>query len=174
MGNRPTTRFVNGVIALVITVAFLAHAALGGLSPLLRLSSSLAWVVWGAVALAGLHVVASIVTSVLQLSDADRPPSSRKKRHLALKWATGALLAATAVAHVICVQTYGPDAAQVTATGAVAAIVLVAALAAHACVGAKSLLVDLGLNKRYMNAFRIALIAATALVAVLVMVGFAR
>ena len=157
MGKRPTARFVNGVLAALITVLFLVHGSLGSLSVLGCFSGSLSWLVWGAVILACIHVVASIVTSYQQLTDAEFPPSPRKRRHLALKWATGGLLAAVALAHIM-----------LPPSTTLAALVIVAVsivLAVHLCVGSKSLLKDLGIDRRYKMAFRVVMCVFAALFA---------
>lgn len=163
MGKRLTARFVNGVIAALITVAFIAHGILGSLSSLFGLPSSLAWLVWGAVVLAGAHVVASVVTSREQLNDVERPPSARKKRHLALKWATGIALALAAAAHILLPQS--------SALATWAIVVLCIALAAHVCVGSKSLLKDLNIDRSYKTVFRVVVCAIFAACAIAIIVG---
>ena len=165
MGNRPTARFVNGVIAALITVAFLVHGALGSLSVAVGLPTSLAWLVWGAVILAIVHVAVSIVTSNQQLTDAERPPSARKKRHLALKWATGGLLGVAAVVHIVLPK---------SSTSAAFVIVVVSVLLAiHLCVGSKSLLKDLEIDRRYKTAFRIVVCVLAAVFACAMLIGVA-
>ena len=108
----------------------------------------------------------SVFTSREQLTDVERPPSARKKRHLALKWATGGLLLAAAAVHVVVMRTWGAAAAQSTATGAVLTIVLATVLAIHLCVGSKSVLKDLGIDRRYMTPFRVVVCAFAVLFAV--------
>lgn len=162
---------MNAVVAAVVAVFFLVHALLGGLEGVLPLPPAPSWIIWGAAALAAFHVAASVLTSYQQLNDLERPPSARKKRHLALKWATGGFVLIAASLHVGLIGAYGPGAAQVAVSGAVAAVALVALLAVHVCVGAKSLLVDLGLDKGRMGSVRAATIALAALAAVLVVVG---
>jgi hypothetical protein len=111
--------FKEAAIALLpIVVFFLVHAALGSLSGLFGLKSPLAWLVWVGVALIAAHIVVSVVTSREQLSDVEHPPSVRKKRHLVLKWATGGLLAAAAIAHIATMWTWGAEAVQSAASGA--------------------------------------------------------
>ena len=171
-GKGSKARFANGVISAAIVVFFLVHAALGSLSGLFGLKSPLAWLVWVGVALIAAHIVVSVVTSREQLSDVEHPPSVRKKRHLALKWATGGLLAAAAIAHIATMWTWGAEAVQSAASGAALTVVLSAVLAVHLCVGSKSLLKDLGIDRRYKTAFRVivcilaALFALSAIVAV--------
>ena len=160
MGKGSKTRNANGVISAVLVVFFLAHGVVGSLAILFGYMSPLTWLVWVGVVLVAVHVVVSVFTSRDQLTDPDFPPSARKKRHLALKWATGIVLVACVACHVMC-------------EGAVAervAIVAVAVmLAVHACVGGKSLLKDLNIDRRYKGAFRIAVcvFAAVYVVAVI-------
>lgn len=163
MGDRPTARFVNGVIAALITVFFLVHGSLGSLSVLGCFSGSLVWLVWGAVFLACVHVVVSIVTSYQQLTDVEFPPSARKKRHLALKWVTGGLLALVALAHIVLPPS--------TTLAALVIIVVSVALAVHLCVGSKSLLKDLEIDRRYKMAFRVVVCVFAGLFALAMIVG---
>ena len=131
-------------------------AAVGLMSPFASL-------IWIGVGLICVHIVASIVTSREQLGDTERPPSGRKKRHLALKWATGALLGAAAAVHIIL-----PKSSEL-ATVCIVALCVV--LAVHLCVGSKSLLRDLGLSARLKIAFRIIVCAIAAAAAIAVIVG---
>lgn len=140
-------RTINGVIAAVMTVVFLGHGIMGSLHNVFGLTSPFSWVVWIAVVLVGIHVAMSLLTSSQQLGDAERPPSRRKKAHLALKWATGGLLAVIAVVHIVL-----PKSLEASAYVIVAVSV---ALAAHLCVCAKSLLSDLGFDKRWKWPFRV-------------------
>ena len=158
-----SSRFVNGVIAAAITVLFLAHGALGGFSALTGYTSPFTWLIWGGVILIGAHVVASIVTSIQQLTDVEFPPSARKKRHLALKWATGGLLAVAACAHIVLPKN------SLTATLVVMAVIVL--LAVHLCVGSKSLLKDIGIDRRYKTAFRVVVIVLSVLFALAMLIG---
>ena len=160
MGNRSKARIANGVIAALITIIFLAHGAMGSLSALFGFVNSFPWVVWIAVIIAGIHVAVSLLTSAQQLGDAERPPSARKKAHLALKWATGGLLAVIALVHIILPKSM--------VASAYVIIGVSIALAAHLCVCAKSLLSDLSLNRRWKWPFR-ALVCLLALFFSLVM-----
>ena len=125
------------------------------------LLSALSWVVWIGVGLIAVHVAMSVLTSCEQLTDHERPPSSRKKRHLALKWATGGVLAAVAIAHIVLPKS------DYTAALLMAAIAV--ALAVHLCVGAKSLLKDIGVDRRYRMAFRIVVCAVLVAVAIVLL-----
>lgn len=166
MRKRPTARFVNGVIAGAITVFFLAHGTMGGLSVAVGIPSSLSWLAWVALALVAAHVIASIVTSKQQLTDPERPPSPRKKRHLALKWATGCLLAVAAAAHIAL-----PNGS----TTALATIIAVSiALAIHLWVGSKSLLKDLDIDRRHQTGLRIAACIFAAAFIIMALVGILR
>ena len=154
MGNRSKARLANGIIAAIIVVFFLAHGALGCTALVFGHMSSLVWIVWIFMALVVVHVVVSVVTSREQLTDAENPPSPRKKRHLALKWATGAGLAACVAAHVLLKDAFS----------ARAVIVGVAVtLAIHLCVGSKSLLADLNISRRFQTPFRIVVCAFAAM-----------
>ena len=166
MSKGSKIRFANGVVSAAIVVFFLVHATLGSVSALTGFRSPFAWFVWVGVALVAAHVVISVFTSREQLTDVERPPSARKKRHLALKWATGGLLLAAAAVHVVVMRTWGAAAAQSTATGAVLTIVLATVLAIHLCVGSKSVLKDLGIDRRYMTPFRVVVCAFAVLFAV--------
>lgn len=163
MRSESRARIVNGFVSAVIVVLFLAHSALGGVAVLTGFTSPFSVLVWAGVALIAAHVVVSIVTSFEQLNDAERPPSARKKRHLALKWATGALLTAVAIAHVVL-----PKSAVMST---VVVIALAAALAVHLCVGSKSLLKDLGVDRRYKMAFRVVVCVICACAATCVLVA---
>ncbi len=164
-------RFANGVVSAAIVVFFLAHATLGTLLGLIGFMSPLAWLVWAGVALVGVHVMLSIFTSREQLTDSERPPSTRKKRHLALKWATGCLLALAAVAHVVAIRLGGAAVVQSTVTGALLTVSLAAVLAVHLCVGSRSLLKDLSISRGYKLAFRIVVCAFAAFFAISALVG---
>lgn len=150
MGKGSKTRNVNGILSAVLVVFFLAHGVMGSLAIMFGYMSPLIWLVWVGMALVVVHVVVSIVTSWDQLTDAEFPPSSRKKRHLALKWVTGTALAVCVAFHVM------REGAVVSRVAIVAVAVL---LAVHACVGSKSLLKDLNIDRRYKGAFRIVVCA---------------
>lgn len=156
MRKHSKTRLVNGVLSTIIVVFFAAHGILGSVSAIAPFDSGLSWAIWIGMACVALHVVVSIATSFQQLTDADYPPSARKKRHLALKWVTGILLLAAVGAHVFCIHTYGAAATQASATGALATIAVAATFAIHACVGGKSLLTDILVNQKHLMAFRVA------------------
>lgn len=165
------SRTANGVVSAAIVVIFLGHAVLGSLSALFGITSPFTWLIWIGVGLIGVHVAASIVTSREQLNDPERPPSTRKKRHLALKWATGGLLLVAAAVHVVSIRAWGVDAVQSSASGAVLIVVLASILAVHLNVGSKSLLKDLGIDRRYQLAFRIVVCALAAFFAIAAIVG---
>ena len=161
MQKGSNTRFSNGVIAAVITVLFIAHAVLGSASVVAGYTSPFSVLVWVGVALIIIHVVASIATSREQLNDAERPPSVRKKRHLALKWATGIVLAALAILHVALPKG--------SSAGVALVMALIVALAVHLWVGSKSLLKDIGIDVRYKAVFRgvICIFALACIVAII-------
>lgn len=94
-------RLLNALVASAIAVFFLAHSALGTASLFIEgLINSVPWLVWAMFGTTGAHVLASVGATALMLTDTERPPSSRKKRHFVLKWATGSVLAATIAAHL--------------------------------------------------------------------------
>lgn len=160
-GKSPKARVVNGVIAALITIILLVHGTMGSLSSLLGFSGKYAWVVWGAVILICLHVVMSLVTSTQQLTDKEFPPSPRKKAHLALKWVTGGLLAVVAVAHIILPKS------SITAAGVIVAVSVL--LAVHVCVGSKSLLKDLGFDRKYKWPLRVVVCLFAAFFAIVML-----
>ena len=97
-------RLLNALVASAIAVFFLAHSALGTASIFVEgLVNSVPWLVWAMFGAAGAHVLASVGATALMLTDTERPPSSRKKRHFVLKWATGAVLAAAIAVHLFCI-----------------------------------------------------------------------
>ena len=160
MRNRSRARFVNALIIGVATCIIAVHMLLGALSVHIPVPKGLSWVVWAAVVLAVAHVLASVVTSYEQLGDMEHPPSARKRRHLALKWVTGVLVCALVALHIAHAV---PD--------PIVMAVLAVVVCVHVCTGAKSLLTDLGLNKRYRDAVRVAAIAIAAFAAICVLLG---
>ena len=154
-------RKANGILALVIAILFAAHAALGALSQHVDIPHALAPLVWVGVALAVAHIVMCLFTSRSMLTDTVRPPSDKKKRHLALKWVTGAALVAAVVAHII----IGTE-----TSGKVAVVAVAVFLALHVCTGMKSLLKDLGWPRSLRDPLRVAcciILAVAALALVL-------
>lgn len=147
-------RFVNGIISALIVVFFAVHGILGSLAGLIGFKSSFSFLAWAGVAFVAMHVMACIVTSYQQLTDTVRPPSVQKKRHLVLKWITGIPLACTVAIHIVSIRLYGAGFV-FTAQGAVLTIVLALLLAWHMCVGAKSLLKDLNIDRKYRTVFRV-------------------
>lgn len=168
---RSLARRINGIVSACIVVLFLAHGILGGISALTDFSSPLTWLVWVGVAFVVVHVVLSIVTSRQQLTDTVRPPSEAKRRHLLLKWVTGILLAVLVVIHIVVMRVVGPDTVQSTVTGVVLIIVLVVVLATHIGLGSKSLLKDLNVDRKWRNAFRVAVCVVAAVIGTLVLVA---
>ncbi|MBQ9068125.1 MAG: hypothetical protein IJ131_03550 [Eggerthellaceae bacterium] len=154
MRKRITTRGANGVVSAAIVCFFLAHGLLGSLQGFFAVPSPATWIVWAGMVLVGIHVVLCIATSFEQLTDTVRPPSVQKKRHLALKWATGIALAAVVGVHIGRIRTLGPIAALHSAEGAAWTIALAALLASHIWTGSKSLLKDLGIDRSWRNAVR--------------------
>ena len=156
--HRSPARLVCAVTGLACCVLFAAHAVLAALALLnLGVPHLPASLTNAATVLAIAHTLTCIATSYSMLTDAIRPPSSRKKRHLALKWFSGALLAACVAVHVL-----SATGRIVLGTSAGLAPLLLAMLAtaialyAHSHIGAKSLTRDLGLPKTLRDPFRIA------------------
>lgn len=152
-----TLRSVNAILALVLVVFFLAHALLGALWMGGLLSDDLAFLVWLGIILVAVHVIMCCLTSARQLGDEQFPPSRRKKRHLALKWATGVVLLACATIHIVL-----QDIPQVSIV--IIASIALAALAWHACVCAKSLLKDLGARTSKKTLLVIAIVLACVII----------
>lgn len=172
MATRSRTRLANGVVSAGIVVFFIVHASLGSIIGLIPLHSGLAWAVWIGVACATIHVALCIATSIQQLTDTVRPPSINKKRHLVLKWATGVFLLVCAAVHVVVVRTAGADDMISSVTGVIVIVALAVALAAHICVGSKSLLKDLNVDRSFRPAVRGAACTFAALFVLAALVGF--
>ena len=162
---------VNGIVSAIVVVFFVAHSILGGLESVTPLRSSAPWIIWIGVGAIVVHIAVSAVTSYEQLTDAEFPPSKRKKQHLALKWATGGVLAALAIAHIATTMLYGPDAVQASFAFSALVLMLVAALTIHMWVGAKSLVVDLGLSKSLILPFRVIVCLVAVVVAMCIVLG---
>ena len=157
-------RLFNGILATVLVVFFSVHALLGSVSSFADIGHSLAWLVWVGVAIAAVHVIVSVFTSKDQLNDKVDPPSTRKKLHLVLKWVTGVALVAMVVVHVITVNVFGASVFQTMPEGAGFIMLVALALAAHVWVGAKSLVVDLGFDKRHARVARTVIVAVAIVV----------
>ena len=173
MRKRSTSRFANGIISALIVCFFIVHGLMGSLSSLFSLSSAAAWIVWIGMVFVAAHVVVSIVTSYQQMTDAEFPPSPRKKRHLVLKWTTGGLLLVMAGAHIACMRMFGAAAAQSSITAAIVTVALAAVLATHVCVGAKSLLTDLELSKGFMKPLRVVVIVLVVVISCATLIALA-
>lgn len=163
-------RLLNALVASAIAVFFLAHSALGTASFFVEgLTNSLPWLVWIMFGAAGAHVLASGGATALMLTDTECPPSSRKKRHFVLKWATGAVLAAAIAVHLFCVL-YPGSLPVFPHQTRVSFLLLLAALAWHVGIATKSLARDLGIGKRTRDIMRtVYVLAAFALIALVVL-----
>ena len=161
-------RLLNALVASAIAVFFLAHSALGTASLFIEgLVNSVPWLVWAGAA--GAHVLASVGATALMLTDTERPPSSRKKRHFVLKWATGAVLAAAIAVHLFCILCPGSLPVFPHQTK-VSFLLLLAALAWHVGIATKSLARDLGIGKRTRDVMRAAYVLTVfALIALVVL-----
>ena len=162
MKERSTARRINGIVSAFILCLFLAHACIGTIAGLAPLEFSPNLLLRAGTMLVLVHVVACMVTSYEQLTDIVRPPSVQKKRHLVLKWITGALLLCIACFHVVRVNELDLASAIHSPVGTAITIALVAALAWHSWTGTKSLLKDLNIDRKYRNVVR-ALVSAVAL-----------
>lgn len=161
-------RFANGVASALLLFFVVVHALAGGLHSLGLIGRALGLLAWVGVVLAATHMLLSIVTSRRMMTDADDPPSDKKKRHLVLKWVTGAVVLLALAAHVALRVCDAPMAFDAAAT-----VVLIAALTAHSCVGSKSLLKDLGFPRNLRNPLRAAIvIIAVCLLALFLVSSF--
>ena len=163
-------RRANGIVCAAIVVFFCLHGILGCIALLSGFTSPFAVAVWFGVALIGVHGIMSVVTSYQQLTDTVRPPSRQKRRHLLWKWLTGGLLLVCAGAHAAASWVLGPHASQTTVTGALLTAAVAVVLATHLCFGSKSLLKDLGLDRRYRTVFRIVIVVLAAIFAIVALV----
>ena len=173
--ERSKARRANGFVAgLLVLFFFCAHGLLGSLSLAFPLINHFAWVVWAGTALIVVHVVLSAFTTREKLTKADKPPTAKKKLKIALRWATGILIAITACAHIGSVMLFGGSAVESTQVGKIAVLAVIALLALHVCLGVKSLVRDLGASKEQKDSLKtplrlvICLIAAAFFVIVLV------
>ena len=146
------TRRANGIVSAVICLLFLPHGIVESLPLPAGVRSAIGPIAWAGVALCLLHIVLCIATSHSMLTDTVRPPSVRKRRHLWLKWATGSLLAVAALVHIGGMLGMWP--ALLSAPRLAMVSVLAALLVIHACVGAKSLLKDLDIDRVHRNPVR--------------------
>lgn len=164
-------RLVNALVASAIAVFFLVHSTLGAASLFVEgLVNSLPWLVWIMLGAVGVHVLASVSATCLMLTDTERPPSSRKKRHFVLKWATGAVLAAAIAVHLFCTLCPGSLPVFPNQTK-VSFLLLLAALAWHVGIATKSLARDLGIGKRTRNIMRAVYVLTIFVLVVLVLVA---
>lgn len=139
-------RRANGIVALLLLVAFAAHAVMGVLFCWGVVSGEASWIVWAGVCVVVLHVMLSICTTRQMLHDEERLPSAKKKTHQAKKWVSGIAVGAIAVAHALL--------ACGNAAWIIVALLLDVALATHICISAKSLVKDLGLTSGLRYAIR--------------------
>lgn len=172
MATRSRTRLANGVVSAGIVAFFIVHASIGSIVGLVPFQSSFVWAVWIGVACMAVHIALCVATSIQQLTDTVRPPSINKKRHLALKWATGALLLVCAAMHVVVVRTAGVGDMISSVTGVVVIVALAVALATHICVGSKSLLKDLNVDRSFRPAVRGSACVFAAFFVLAALIGF--
>lgn len=164
-------RLLNALVASAIAVFFLAHSALGTASLFVEgPTNSLPWFAWIMLGAAGAHVLASVGATALMLTGTERPPSSRKKRHFVLKWATGAVLAAAIAVHLFCILCPGSLPVFPHQTRA-SFLLLLAALAWHVGIATKSLARDLGIGKRTRDIMRAVYVLAVFTLIALVLLA---
>ena len=164
-------RFINGVLTIAIVSFFAVHGIFGAVSTFIDIPRNFAWLVWAGVVVIGIHVLASVVTSYQQMNDKERPPSPRKKRHLMLKWGTGALLALTAAMHIADMQKSGGSLEGAGTIGLISLLALIAIVAVHTCIGVRSLLKDIGADRDRKIAVRVVVCVVFAAIAVACLVG---
>ena len=164
-------RLANALVASAIAVFFLAHSTLGAASLFVEgLVNSVPWLVWIMLGAVGVHVLASAGATCLMLTDTERLPSSRKKRHFVLKWATGAVLAAAIAVHLFYILCPGSLPVFPHQTR-VSFLLLLAALAWHVGIATKSLTRDLGIGKRTRDIMRAVYVLAVFVFVVLVLLA---
>ncbi len=145
-------RKVNAIIAAVLSFFFFLHATLGIAHEQFGMSDALAFLAWFGVAAVVGHVALCIATSRYMLSDQVRPPSEKKKKHLALKWASGGVLLALVGVHLAAGGASGAGGSIILLLATVALLI---ALAAHIYIGMKSLTRDLDMSKRARAPLRV-------------------
>ena len=147
-------RRINGTVSEVLICFFLAHAALGSMSLLYPISHEFKFFIWVGIGLIAIHIILSAATSKQMLADKKYPPSARKKKHLALKWLSGMLLVLAAVLHIIGFET--SPTSSYSNFFLVVSLLITALLTSHVYIGAKSLLKDLNMDRRYRIPLRLA------------------
>ncbi len=153
-----TLRRTNGLVAAMLVAAFFLHAIVGVLWLRFGFSDHLAWLVWVAVILACVHIGLSAATGYSMLTDKQRPPSRRKKAHLILKWASGGMLFAAALIHVIAGLTGGAIGTRCLL------LVVISLLTWHCFVGTKSLLKDLNAPRQRRKGLRVLMVVLAAVI----------
>ena len=164
-------RFFNATVASAIAAFFLVHSTLGAATFVVEgMSNDVPWLVWGMFGIMGVHVIASVGTTAMMLADTERPPSSRKKRHFLLKWATGTLLALVVVWHLL--AAFSPDSLARTAITTRAPFLLtLAALAWHVGIATKSLARDLAISKKSRDILRGVYVIVLGLLIAILLLG---
>lgn len=146
--QRSALRRANGVVAAILVVFFLCvHSLLATLSFVLPLTNHFSWLVWAASAAIVIHIVLSAIVTREKLSNPEKPPSTKKKLKMGLRWATGILIAVLVCVHAASVVLFGSSAVRSTAVGKASVLALIVLVAVHVCAGVKSLVRDLGASK---------------------------
>ena len=168
--ERSAPRRANGIVAAVLVVFFLcAHSLLGSLSLALPLSNHFAWLVWAVTAVIIVHIVLSAVVTREKLSNPEKPPTTKKKLKMGLRWATGILIAVLVCVHAGSVVLFGSSAVQSTQVGKASVIALIVLVAVHVCTGVKSLVRDLGASKEQKDKLKTPMRLAVCLFAVILL-----
>ena len=175
--RKPTKlRTANGIAAAILCIIFLAHAILGSVKfAVPTFSGRFVWVVWIGVGILVAHVVMSVGTTVSMMTDKERPPSAKKKRHQLMKWLSGVAVLVVAVIHMLTnsgLVTGGAVPALSRATTVLMAA-LICALGWHMFTASKSLLKDLHVpnHKRWRPALRAVLLAGCVVAGVILLVA---
>lgn len=82
-------RLLNALVASAIAVFFLAHSALGTASLFIEgLVNSVPWLVWAMFGAVAVHMLASVSTTALMLTDTERSPgmSASRRSPLLVTW----------------------------------------------------------------------------------------
>ena len=157
-------RRANAWVAAALTLFFFAHEGLGAMTGYGAAPSRWAMLIWAAACLSGLHVVFSILTTIRMATDDERPPSARKLRHQVLKWVTGIVLVLFVILHVI--YPFGAS-----GIGGAFAVIVAVALAAHVCVGAKSLAKDIGASAKLKRPLQVIAAGWTTVAVIALILG---
>ena len=164
--NKSPLRFVNAVVASCILCFFFIHACLGtGIILYPALPTNLIGLIWLGLAGIVVHIALSARTTYEMFTDTIRPPSPEKRRHMILKWCTGAVLLLAVFIHLpldiksLIGLNFGVDIVNYGPLSFCLLLLMVAALLWHLFVAAKSLFRDLGHKGARKTPFRVVVFA---------------